>query len=144
MNWNGHKNGGIFTTIIMMGVFIYLGISVSDVIILGTISFLFSLYPDTDINSTSGKVFFVVAIPITLFLLVNNPYMGIVILPILIAPILSHHRGITHSIVWLAVTAGSISYIVLKTTGIELHYSMIAVSVGYFTHLLLDTHFKIL
>lgn len=111
-------------------------------IVLVGITVLFGLFPDVDINSHSQNVFFTIFFLVDVWLIWSNNYREAAYLGLIsMLPILSKHRGWTHS--RLAMVAVPLPFLILPAlqhpaeVWVGMPYYGAAV-VGYATHLLLD------
>lgn len=135
MNFIGHSTGGIITASITGYYFYHNTNSFKIALTTAVTTYIFSLYPDMDIKSTSRKLLTVAGLIATFVLFIIYPIYSIVMLAITVFPRLLPHRGFNHSLLMMLIIAGVWNYMFSGT--------LIAVVVGYMTHLLLDTHFKI-
>jgi membrane-bound metal-dependent hydrolase YbcI (DUF457 family) len=115
------------------------------------ICILFALWPDIDTNSKGQNIFFGIAFVADILLIVNGrleaaAYLGLIAM----TPILSKHRGWTHSKpAMVLVPAPLIIIPYLYRPNVLLPAALLygAAVVGYFSHLLLDglitKHFRI-
>lgn len=106
------------------------------------LSVLFALFPDVDTNSKGQDIFFGLAFFVDVLLILNGKYQAAAYLGLIaMLPIISHHRGWTHS-KWAMFIVPS-PLIILpalyneKLVLAALVYYIASVS-GYFSHLLLD------
>lgn len=106
------------------------------------IGMLFALFPDVDTNSKAQDIFFGIAFPVQALLVWSQyfqaaAYFGLICM----LPIVTHHRGWTHSkwaMLLVPLPIVLIPYLANeKVLGISLVYYGAAVA-GYFSHLLLD------
>jgi len=106
------------------------------------LSMLFALFPDVDTNSKGQDFFVGLAFVVDILLIINGniqaaAYLGLIAM----LPIISHHRGWTHS--KLAMLAVPLPLLIVpyfhneKILPISIIYYGAAVA-GYFSHLLLD------
>lgn len=106
------------------------------------LSVLFALFPDVDTNSKGQDIFFGLAFFVDILLILNGNYQAAAYLGLIaMLPILSHHRGWTHS-KWAMFIVPS-PLIILPALYDE--RLLVAASVyylasvsGYFSHLLFD------
>ena len=136
--FKGHITGGIITaTITSSGVF-YKTQNIKTTLIVAGLTIIFSLYPDMDIKSKSRfylGILGLTILAILTYLNIDRVIIGYITL-LMIIPGLSIHRGFAHSLLWLGIIS-IIGY----------HYSpyiALGISTGFFTHLLLDGHFKLI
>lgn len=152
-NYKGHIAGGlIFTAVYAIGIsFVPVERFAEQAQLLQNwqalaavfvIGMLFALFPDVDTNSKAQDIFFGIIFPIDILLIWNGniqaaAYLGLIAM----LPIISHHRGWTHSkwamfvvplpillVPWLYNDAVLPSTIVYYTAAVT----------GYFSHLALD------
>lgn len=106
------------------------------------IGMLFALFPDVDTNSKGQDIFYWIIFPITVLLIYSGQFQAAAYLGMIaMLPVLTHHRGWTHSkwaMVLVPLPIVIIPYLYSdKVLAISLVYYGAAV-VGYFSHLLLD------
>jgi len=146
-NFKGHLTGGIITSSILAGSYLYF-YNIKTAIIGFVTSLIFSLYPDMDIKSKSQKylVIFFILFGGYIFIYEYDSIRMLLIMWLIITPLLFKHRGYNHSLLnmlWLMfIWWGLIhSYFPINQ---DMYISNIAVAVGFSTHLLLDKHWKLL
>ncbi len=106
------------------------------------LSVLFALFPDVDTNSKGQDIFIGLAFFVDVLLILNGNYQAAAYLGLIaMLPILSHHRGWTHS-KWAMLIVPSPLIILPALYNEKLIlaafvYYLASVS-GYFSHLLLD------
>lgn len=157
-DFKGHFKGGIvgaIGVIVIALVFklVWNSLSWFEFPIITVICILGALYPDTDIGSTSRRIFYGVLIIITIPLILFHYYIEASILGLLsMFPAISKHRGFTHSAFWVFIVALPLlipSYLGLQTlVDMEVHNFRnvifvgipyyLAFIVGTYTHLFLD------
>ena len=103
---------------------------------------LFALFPDVDTNSKGQDIFYWIIFPIDLLLIYSGQFQAAAYLGMIaILPILTHHRGWTHTKWAMLVVPLPIVLVPYlysdKVLAISLIYYGAAV-VGYFSHLFLD------
>lgn len=152
-NWKGHVAGGVVIGGAYVGALGYVPVerfaeaagvlhdwqALAAIIVL---SVLFALFPDVDTNSKAQDLFFGIIFPLDILLIVTGniqaaAYLGLVAM----LPIVSHHRGWTHSkLAMLAVPLPILLIPYLYNHDIlpisAIYYG--AAVAGYFSHLLLD------
>lgn len=106
------------------------------------IGMLFALFPDVDTNSKGQDLFYWIIFPVDILLIYSEQFQAAAYLGVIaILPILTHHRGWTHSkwaMFLIPLPIILIPYLVNDNVlAISLVYYGAAV-VGYFSHLLLD------
>ncbi|MEO5499704.1 MAG: metal-dependent hydrolase [Candidatus Saccharimonadales bacterium] len=106
------------------------------------IGMLFALFPDVDTNSKGQDLFYWIIFPLDLLLIYSEQFQAAAYLGVIaILPILTHHRGWTHSkwaMFLIPLPIILIPYLVNDNVlAISVVYYGAAV-VGYFSHLLLD------
>ena len=165
MNFKGHCIGGVIASgVVMMGFWRmghHVGVSTNPELLAkaGVATLFFSLFPDLDVQSVPQKWFYRGLFCLFIYLAYLKKFKLVTLFAILgILPLLSHHRGWTHqlsSLIWfpclLAVVyeyflsqesfwySFSLSHVLeyLK----EYHWLIISTTVGWATHLFLDTRF---
>lgn len=163
MNFKGHLIGGIVaSTLVVTGFWTaghYIGVTATPALLgkAALATLFFSLFPDLDVQSVPQKWFYRSLLIVFLYLAYLKKFKLATLFAILgILPLLSYHRGWTHqiwSMIWfpflLAVAyeyllsqesfwySFSIDHVVeyLKTY----HWLIISTTVGWATHLFLDT-----
>jgi membrane-bound metal-dependent hydrolase YbcI (DUF457 family) len=106
------------------------------------IGMLFGLFPDVDTNSKAQDIFFGIAFPINVLLIWSGYFQAAAYLGLIsMLPIITHHRGWTHSKWAMFVVPLPIVLVPWlyddKVLPIAVIYYGAAV-VGYFSHLFLD------
>ncbi len=150
MNYGGHLAGAIFTaTGTGIGALVYthkFGVSV----ICSITTFIFALYPDMDINSIPRKMFLPLGVLIAGLLFYFMPEYktpAIILFCLTVFPLFMPHRGFLHSILGMLLVAFAWNSMLSMFMPVEDLKGLIyacAVCLGYFTHLILDTHFKLI
>lgn len=152
-NYRGHIIGGIAAGAASIAVLSWLPVEQSAeaarllydwqvFVAFFVLSVLFALFPDVDTNSKGQDIFFGLAFFVDVLLILNGKYQAAAYLGLIaMLPIISHHRGWTHS-KWamFIVPAPLIILPVLYNEKLVLAafvYYLASVS-GYFSHLLLD------
>jgi len=152
MNFAEHKMGGVTSSIIIGVVSLVCGIDNNTIGMMVVSTFVFSLYPDTDIKSISSKVIYAMGIPFTVYVMLNSVTLGMILLLILLLPQLCKHRGFIHSLVGCVMISFLWGYLISSLEIVKCVYTFnntevnvigVAACVGYITHLLLDWEFKI-
>ena len=148
MNYTEHKTGGIVVSVITgIGAFIYTTDGMSS-ILCAVSAFIFALYPDMDINSTPRKIFTPIGIiSAGLLFYFDKKLPAIVLLGLIVLPLMMRHRGFIHSILGMFLAALAWNYVVMylvPTTELNGFIYAFGAICGYMTHLVLDTHFRIL
>lgn len=152
-NWKGHIAGGVVAAAAYAGVMSFVPVerfaeaagllqnwqALAAVFVIGM---LFGLFPDVDTNSKAQDIFFGVAFPLDILLIVTDnlqaaAYLGIIAM----LPIVGHHRGWTHKkwamfVVPLPILLVPYLYHPASLKIAAVYYG--AAVVGYFSHLLLD------
>jgi len=147
MNYNGHRNGGIVTSVAVAAGVIFFTHDIVATIIATISTFIFALYPDMDIHSTPRKMFLPSGLLAVIALyFFGNHTASIILVGLLIVPLTQKHRGIIHSILGMLIAClawnnmiGTLS----PTTVLNGYLYGSAAIAGYLTHLTLDTHFKL-
>lgn len=106
------------------------------------LSILFALFPDVDTNSKGQDIFYWIAFVVNIILIVNGnlqaaAYLGLIAM----LPIISHHRGWTHSKIAMVVVPLPIIIVPYLYNQEILPIAVIyygAAVAGYFSHLLFD------
>ena len=151
--YKGHTFGSIVTNVAYVGTlqvtpqdWIHTNnYIVSDVqLLIGTfvVAVLFGLFPDIDTNSKGQDIFYGVAFLADILLIYDGRIMAAAFLGLLaMTPILSHHRGWTHSKPAMILVPSPIVLIPhfynhqIFATALVLYGAAV---VGYFSHLLFD------
>lgn len=152
-NWKGHLVGGFGAGLVVVGAVSYVPVEqlaesthlLQDWQALAAIfvmTMLFGLFPDVDTNSKAQDIFFGITFIVDILLLYSGfiqaaAYLGFIAM----LPIISHHRGWTHSKVAMLIVPLPILIIPYlydsANLGIATIYYVAAVA-GYFSHLLFD------
>lgn len=152
-NYRGHIAGGVAAGTVYAGVMMFVPVEqfaeyaglLNDWQALAAvflIAQLFALFPDVDTNSKAQDIFFYLAFGVDALLVWNHywqaaAYLGLIAM----LPIVTHHRGWTHSkwaILLVPLPIVLVPYLANdKVLAISLIYYGAAVA-GYFSHLLLD------
>ena len=140
-NFNGHRNLGIFASIIVLVILFYLRgvLSLSTQVVweCALVTFLFSLFPDLDTKSTPSRVFYFIMICYLGWAYLSGQHKtahlvaGTAMLPQILT-----HRGLLHSHVTSIILPG-----IVFLSGMSLQSSIImylAGVFGYNAHLFLD------
>jgi len=103
---------------------------------------LFALFPDVDTNSKAQDIFFWIVFPLDILLIWGRAWQAAAYLGLIaMLPIVTHHRGWTHSKWAMLVVPLPIMLVPYlgnsKVLAISIVYYGAAVA-GYFSHLLLD------
>lgn len=161
-NWRGHVAGGAvlgagYIGLLMLGPDQLTehtkGLLNDHQLLVGlfVICVLFALWPDIDTNSKGQDIFFGIAFIADIFLIINGhleaaAYLGLMAM----TPIISHHRGWTHSKIAMFLVPAPIIIVPYLYRPSVLQPALLiygAAWVGYFSHLLLDglitKHFRI-
>ena len=105
------------------------------------ISMLYSLLPDMDIKSKGSKLFYLIILGISGYLVYMKELQTAVILLVCsLVPQLFAHRKFTHS-VWFAVIFPAPVYLIFQHFNLSNEYFIIfyiSALAGYFSHILLD------
>jgi len=106
------------------------------------ISILFGLFPDIDTNSKGQDIFYGLAFIADIALIYDGRIMAAAFLGLLaMTPILSHHRGWTHSKAAMILVPSPIVIVPYLYNSRILSTALViygAAVVGYFSHLLFD------
>lgn len=152
-NYKGHIVGGVVFTAVYAAAMLFVPVeqfaesarllqdwqAMAAVFVIGI---LFGLFPDVDTNSKAQDIFFGIAFPIDILLIWNGniqaaAYLGLVAM----LPIITHHRGWTHSKWAMFVVPLPILIIPYLYDSAMLPISIVlygAALAGYFSHLFLD------
>lgn len=152
-NWRGHITGGVvFTgayavalTFVPVAYFAESARLLTDwqaMAAVFVIGILFGLFPDVDTNSKAQDIFFGFAFIIDILLIWNHnlqaaAYLGLIAM----LPIITHHRGWTHTKLAMILVPLPILLIPYLYNSTLLPISIVyygAAVVGYFSHLFLD------
>lgn len=119
---------------------------------MGIVSILFGLWPDIDTNSKGQDLFFGIAFITDITLILAGRMEAAAFLGLLaMTPIISHHRGWTHSKLAMILVPSPVLVIPYLYKSAVLPLALLiygAAFIGYFSHLLLDglivpfIHFK--
>lgn len=152
-NYRGHVAGGVAAGLVYAGALMFVPVARlaeyagllhnwQALAAVFVIAQLFALFPDVDTNSKAQDIFFWIVFPLDILLIWNGAWQAAAYLGLIaMLPIITHHRGWTHS-KW-AMMLVPLPIIVIpylaneKVLGISLVYYGAAVA-GYFSHLLLD------
>jgi len=147
MNYNGHRNGGIVTSVAVASVVAFYTHNIVATLISAVSAFIFALYPDMDIHSTPRKKFLPIGlISVIVLYLFGHHLESVILVGLLIVPMTQRHRGIMHSILGMVLVSFAWNYMVsglLPTTELNGYLYGVSAIAGYLTHLLLDTHFRL-
>tara|TARA_Y100001970_G_scaffold185591_1_gene225730 strand:- start:21670 stop:22116 length:447 start_codon:yes stop_codon:yes gene_type:complete len=140
------KGGFLFFLIFIYTIICYFIVPTwIDTIIYLSLFIAGALFPDVDIKSIAQKVFYWYFFIFDLFLIYNEEYkiaayFGLVI----ITPLLSKHRGWTHSSLTMFLLSGAILFVPIYKSGIQdFSTAMYSASffLGFLSHLILDKKF---
>ncbi len=106
------------------------------------LSMLFALFPDVDTNSKGQDIFIGLAFTVDVLLIVGGSYQAAAYLGLIaMLPIITHHRGWTHSKFAMILVPLPLLLIPYTHNDKVLPISIVlygAAVAGYFSHLLLD------
>ena len=106
------------------------------------IAVLFGLFPDIDTNSKGQDIFFGLALLADILLIYNGRMTAAAFLGLLaMTPIVSHHRGWTHSKLAMILVPSPIIIVPYLYNSAYIDTALVlygAALVGYFSHLLFD------
>lgn len=142
--YKSHMYGGIILMIIVIHFFYHSFFNPSLIEILWyiIIAIMFALWPDVDIKSKGQKLFYIIFFITDIYLIITgqfkiSAFFGLII----ILPILSKHRGWTHSyLAMILIPSPILIYPMLSAGSIDLigfPYYLAAIT-GYLSHLILD------
>jgi len=132
MNFLGHSTGGIMSSGIS-GAFTYSQTNSFKMACgCAVTTYIFSLYPDMDIRSTSRKLLTIAGLLGTLVLFWANPVYSLILISLTLAPRMFPHRGFNHSLLMMLIVS--------LTWNVMFPGTIWAVVIGFMTHLILDTH----
>ena len=142
--YKGHMIGGFLLIVIVinLGYNIIFQPSFFEIIWYIIIAIMFALWPDVDIKSKGQKLFYIIFFFTDIYLIVTSQYKSSAFFGLLIIlPILSKHRGWTHSY-WamFLIPSPILIYPMLSGSTFDISgfpYYLSAIT-GYFSHLLLD------
>ncbi len=146
MNYGAHKIAGAISSL-GVGAYLYSEQTSMLTIAISAIStYIFSLYPDTDIKSSSSKTIYMLGLPFVIYLFaVNHLVLAFLLCLTLAIPLFSDHRGFTHTLVSLILNSVIWGYIINVTNpNIPFNVIVFSSAIGYITHLILDRHIKII
>jgi len=146
--YKGHIAGGIFAfTIYLVVLVIFFSFKPTlNVLIWFGLCILGSIWPDIDTNSFGQKLFYGFFLLLDTILLLSGRYKEAALLGFFaLLPVLSKHRGWTHSITAAFLVPSPLIILPLikpelKAGGFEYY---IPVVIGYLSHLILDRKFKL-
>ena len=149
MNYAGHLTGGLVsagivgaTTLAVTGFHhpIVAGVCAITTLVM-------ALYPDLDNASIPSKQSFIIGIPaIIILMLLHHVPQAMMVLAFIAVPKMFKHRGFVHTLRFGAMA--TVLWIILLSSlshYIPMNYIFIFISgiIGYFTHLLLDSHVRL-
>ncbi len=106
------------------------------------VAVLFGLWPDIDTNSKGQDIFYSLAFIVDAILIFNGMFQAAAYFGLLcLTPILSHHRGWTHSIAAMILVPSPIVLVPLFYKSDLFDTALLfygAAVIGFFSHLLLD------
>jgi len=152
-NYKGHIVGGaVFTGVYTLGMFYapverlaeyaHLLYDWQAMVAVFVIGMLFALFPDVDTNSKGQDLFYWIIFPLDLLLIYAGQFQAAAYLGLIaILPILTHHRGWTHSKWAMFVIPLPIIIVPYLYNDNVLPISLVyygAAVTGYFSHLFLD------
>jgi membrane-bound metal-dependent hydrolase YbcI (DUF457 family) len=154
VNFKGHKIGGIISTLLLGGASFYYGAPLITVLIMMGTCFIFSLFPDTDIKSKSSKIVYISGLLFSLVLwYIGSIYLLITMIIMLTIPQICNHRGFTHSIIgallfslawtFIITSLGYPTEVYAEIGYVTVTQVTLAALCGFFTHFILDLHFKL-
>ena len=144
MNFKGHSIGGVVSATIVTITTITLTSSIIDGLLYGFIAYMFALYPDVDIKSTSLRIWLFVAISFALYLFyLDDIYRGAITVGLILLPMFFKHRGMAHTLKFGLLAAGACYYVITEYYSINNIYFISSAMIGFITHLILDKHIKL-
>lgn len=106
------------------------------------IAMLFALFPDVDTNSKAQDIFFWLIFIIDIVLIWNGSFVAAAFLGLIaMLPIVTHHRGWTHSKWAMFIVPSPLIFVPLLYSETLLPIAVVyygAAVAGYFSHLLFD------
>lgn len=106
------------------------------------VAVLFGLFPDIDTNSKGQNIFYSIAFIADILLIYDGRYVAAAFLGLLaMTPVLSHHRGWTHSKLAMILVPSPIALVPyvynhrIFATALVIYGAAV---IGYFSHLLFD------
>ncbi len=144
----GYK-GHIFFSLLFCGVLYFFpfwqSLSITGKLICIAICVFFGLWPDVDTKSKGQTIFLLLFLTANGFLIYRGEYKRAAYLGLLIVlPLMSRHRGWTHSIVAMILIPGAVYLIFVQYTGSH-YYDILpyflAALLGYSSHLAADNFF---
>jgi membrane-bound metal-dependent hydrolase YbcI (DUF457 family) len=152
-NYKGHIVGGLAAGAVYAAALIYVPVAsfteAANVLegwqataAVFVLAMLFGLFPDVDTNSKAQDIFLGLAFAVDVILIGTNhlqaaAYLGVIAM----LPIITHHRGWTHSKLAMLLVPLPILFVPWLYNGDMLVPSLVyygAAVAGYFSHLLLD------
>ncbi len=105
----------------------------------------FGLFPDVDTKSKGQYIFLVSFVLVDIILILREEYKKAAYLGLLVVlPIMSRHRGWTHSIAAMILIPGALYLALLQYSGnppYEMLPYLLAALLGYASHLIVDKYF---
>jgi len=147
--FKGHLAGGAAAFAIYLAVLVlfFAYRPQADVFVWFGLSILGATWPDVDTNSTAQKLFYGVFIVIDAYLIMTGRYRDASIFGLLaLLPVLSKHRGWTHSIAAALLIPSPLLILPLIVPGLDaggLEY-YVPTTLGYLSHLALDRQLKLI
>ncbi len=142
--YRGHVAGGLVLITLVIHFFYhsFFNPSAIDIVWYVVIATMFALWPDVDIKSTGQKLFYLIFFITDLYLIFTSQFQASAFFGLLIIlPILSKHRGWTHTY-WamLFIPMPILLYPMISNNSINFigfPYYLAAIT-GYLSHLMLD------
>jgi len=148
MMYAEHLIGGLVSAGIVGGTtFVMSGLNPLVAGVCAVTTLVMSLYPDFDNASIPSKQSFIIGIPaIIILMLLHHVPQAMMVLAFIAVPKMFKHRGFVHTLRFGAMA--TVLWIILLSSlshYIPMNYLFIFISgiIGYFTHLLLDSHVRL-
>lgn len=146
-NFNGHRNGGIISAMVVAGGMIAISqvapihFKPTEILLSSSVAFGFSLFPDIDTKSTPSRWFYGILLVLFGFMYFKGLHQVANIVAIIACvPQITKHRGILHSKI-TAIILPAFPLILYNIGVMKLDISValfISGVLGYYTHLILD------
>lgn len=152
-NYKGHLVGGVvftgvytvamlFAPVEQLAEYAHLLYDWQAMFAVFVIGMLFALFPDVDTNSKGQDIFYWIVFPLDVLLIYSEQFQAAAYLGLIaLLPILTHHRGWTHTKWAMLLIPLPIVLVPLLYSDHVLAISLVyygAAVVGYFSHLFLD------
>lgn len=153
-NYKGHLTGGLITFLVIFVastqvMFLshpnFANNFVSNFFLYLSFCLLGSLFPDIDTKSKIQRYFYIFIFLIIIYLIVSKEWITLSILtPVILLPLIVHHRGIFHKPWFLLFISISILILVQSHSDYNMKHAIIACFffiTGWMSHIILDYGF---